>query len=113
MLSKLLEYIRFPSKMVQFELHDDKDSSLARLRRRSYETKNCHSIARTNQSFKGTIQSDRFQLMVLLFGAITMCIIQGELKDKFGELNVSIHPVFQWLLLLLIFLPFIALSRAC
>lgn len=105
-----MEYLKFPTKKVRFELFDEKDSSIARLRRRTFETKNLYGLERTNRSFKGNIQPQRFQLMVLFFGVTTMCVIQGELKDKCGQLKLFIHPSFKWLLRLLIFLPFIAIS---
>lgn len=110
MFNKITEYLKFPTKKIKFELYDEKGSSIERLSRRTFETKNFYSLERKNRSFKGNIQSDCFQLMVLLFGVTTMCVIDGDLNDKCGQLKVFIHPAFQWLLRILIFLPFIAIS---
>jgi hypothetical protein len=96
----------FPIKEIKFKLIGDQAEALDRLNRRTEKSESQIS-ARTDKSFRGIINGNKFKIISSTIGKGAFCVMTGKIDANSGNVKVEIHIVFKVLLSILIMFPII------
>lgn len=98
----------FPTKKYTFSLIDTDDKSIERLKRRTYNSDSLISKT-TDKSFIGIINVNDFKVISSERGIGTFCVLDGEIKNQKGEIDIYINKPFKYLFSIILLFPLIAL----
>ena len=101
----------FPTKELQFKLIDSQEITLDRLKRRTEKSRNLTSDY-TNKAFRGIIDGNSFKIISSSIGKGALCVLNGTINTKSGNLTVTVHKAFKVLFSILMCLPLIAVLIA-
>lgn len=94
----------FPASNYSFKIIGEQTESLERLKRRTQISESLSSKI-TDKSFLGTINNNSFKIISTEIGKGAFCVLNGEVTNKNGTVNVEINKAFQILLFILLCLP--------
>ncbi|AXB57295.1 hypothetical protein [Flavobacterium fluviale] len=97
-----------PTSNYNFKILGEPTESLERLKRRTQISENLISKM-TDKSFIGTINNNKFRIISSEIGKGSFCVLNGEITNKHGIVNVEINKPFQILLCILLCLPAVGL----
>lgn len=98
----------FPTKELRFNLINDQDESINRLKRRTEKSQALTSQF-TDKSFRGFINGYEFKLISSTIGLGAFCVMTGSIETSRGIVKVEINKAFRVLSSILMFLPLIAI----
>ncbi len=96
----------FPTKELKFKLVTDQAETLNRLNRRTEKSENLTS-QKTDKSFRGIIEGNKFKLISSTLGKGEFCVLTGSINANEGIVKVEIHKAYRVLLSIIAFLPLI------
>lgn len=94
----------FPTSNYSFKIIGESAESLERLKRRTQISDSLSSKI-TDKSFLGIINNNSFRIISSEIGKGAFCVLNGEIRDKNGTVNVEINKAFQILLSIILCLP--------
>ncbi|MFW5983557.1 MAG: hypothetical protein ACOCQ4_03585 [bacterium] len=98
----------FPTTELKFNLIDNQDETLDRLKRRTEHSENLTSQY-TDKSFRGKIDGTNFKIISSTIGKGAFCVMTGEISTDQGKVKAEIHKVFRILLSIILVFPIIGL----
>lgn len=98
----------FPTTELKFNLINNQDETLERLRRRTEKSENLTSKY-TDKSFCGKIDGNHFKIISSAIGKGAFCVMTGEILSDRGHVKVQIHKIFKILLSIILLFPIIGL----
>jgi hypothetical protein len=98
----------FPTTELKFNLIDNQDETLGRLKRRTEHSENLTSQY-TDKSFRGKIDGTNFKIISSTIGKGAFCVMTGEISTDQGKVKAEIHKVFRILLSIILVFPIIGL----
>jgi hypothetical protein len=90
-----------PSKEIKFELLNNPEESLGRLKRKTEETKKFISPF-SDKSFNGFVRKNEFKITSSRTGFGLFCVMTGTIDSVNGNLKIEINKPFQILLTIII-----------
>lgn len=96
----------FPTKHIKFNLIDSKETTLNRLMRRTEFSENLTS-SYTEKSFRGKVNGNKFKIISSEIGKGAFCVLDGQITEHKGEVNIKIHIFFRILLSIFFIFPVI------